>query len=51
MLRSVDLPLPHGPSITTNSPGVIQRHAAKGMHVDFAHPVNLGDIPQGKDGV
>ena len=28
-----------------------QRHAAERMHVDFAHPVDLGDIPQGKDGV
>ena len=28
-----------------------QRHAAQRMHVDLAHPVDLGDIPQGKDGV
>ena len=42
MLRSVDLPLPEGPSRTTSSPRAqIEVDAAQRLHLDLAHPVGL----------
>ena len=44
MLSSVDLPLPDGPSSTTNSPRAeLEVDAAQRVHVDLAHVVDLGD--------
>ena len=42
MLRSVDLPLPDGPSRTTSSrASQVEVDAAERLHLDLAHPVGL----------
>ena len=44
MLSSVDLPLPEGPSSTTNSPAKSSRSTpAQRVHLDLAHAVGLGE--------
>ena len=51
MFSSVDLPLPEGPSSTTNSPAEqIEVDAAQRVHVDLAHVVDLGDLAGNEDG-
>ena len=43
MFSSVDLPLPEAPSSTTNSPREqVEIHAAQRVHLDLAHPIDLG---------
>ena len=43
MFSSVDLPLPEGPSRTTNSPLVqVDVDAAQRVHLDLAHSIHLG---------
>ena len=52
MLSSVDLPLPDGPSSTTNSPAYsIEVDAAQRVHLDLAHAVDLADVTRAEDGL
>ena len=41
MLSRVDLPLPEGPSRTTNSPEDFQIEFAQGQYLDLAHAIGL----------
>ena len=51
MLSSVDLPLPDGPSSTTNSPAYeVEVDAAQRVHLDLAHAVDLGEAPGDEHG-
>ena len=49
MLSSVDLPLPDGPEQHDElAREQVEVHAAQRVHLDLAHPVDLGEVMRGK---
>jgi hypothetical protein len=51
MFSNVDLPLPDGPSKTTNSPDIDQDRHPQGVNIDFADVIELGHAVNVKYGL